>query len=130
GSDTFVWRYADADKGTDHIVDFNVREDKLDLSDLLQGETADTLENYLFFSLDKGSTIIDIDANKDGVFDQHIVLDGVDLYSQYGVADNAGIINGLLGSNGNGPLIIDTQPVTPEPSPGMPPLEHELNKIP
>ncbi|MGL5390775.1 MAG: choice-of-anchor K domain-containing protein, partial [Shewanella sp.] len=130
GADTFVWRYADADKGTDHIMDFNVREDKLDLSDLLQGETADTLENYLYFSLDKGSTIIDIDANKDGVFDQHIVLDGVDLYRQYGAVDNAGIINGLLGSNGNGPLIIDTQPVTPEPAPGMPPLDHEFNKIP
>ncbi|MFB2802357.1 choice-of-anchor K domain-containing protein [Shewanella seohaensis] len=110
GNDTFVWRYADADKGTDHIMDFNVSEDKLDLSDLLQGETADTLDEYLSFRLDNGSTVIDIDANKDGVFDQHIVLDGVNLYSQYGATDNAGIINGLLGSNGQGPLIIDTQP--------------------
>ncbi|MGL5468473.1 MAG: Ig-like domain-containing protein, partial [Shewanella sp.] len=110
GNDTFVWRYADADNGTDHIMDFKVGEDKLDLSDLLQGETANTLESYLNFSLNNGSTVIDIDANRDGTFDQHIVLDGVNLYSQYGATDNAGIINGLLGSNGQGPLIIDTQP--------------------
>ncbi|GMA84288.1 Ig-like domain-containing protein [Shewanella glacialipiscicola] len=112
GADTFVWRYADTDNGTDHIVDFNVNEDKLDLSDLLQGETANTLDEYLSFRLDNGSTVIDIDANKDGIADQHIVLDGVDLYSQYGTTDNAGIINGLLGTNGNGPLIIDAAPVT------------------
>ncbi|ABI37464.1 putative outer membrane adhesin like protein [Shewanella sp. MR-4] len=119
GSDTFVWRYADADQGTDHIMDFNVREDKLDLSDLLQGETANTLESYLKFSLDNGSTVIDIDANKDGVFDQHIVLDGVNLFDQYSATDNAGVINGLLGSNGNGPLIIDAAPVTPEAPQGV-----------
>ncbi|MGI1938094.1 VCBS domain-containing protein, partial [Shewanella oncorhynchi] len=120
GADTFVWRYTDADQGTDHIMDFNVSEDKLDLSDLLQGETANTLESYLNFSLDSnGSTVIDIDANKDGVIDQHIVLDGVNLYSQYGATDNAGIINGLLGTNGSGPLIIDTQPVNPETPQGL-----------
>ncbi|WP_297897412.1 type I secretion C-terminal target domain-containing protein [Shewanella sp.] len=119
GADKFVWRYADADNGTDHIMDFNANQDKLDLSDLLQGETANTLENYLNFSLDNGSTVIDIDANKDGVFEQHIVLDGVDLYSQYGAIDNAGIINGLLGSNGNGPLIIDAAPVTPDAPQGL-----------
>jgi VCBS repeat-containing protein len=120
GADTFVWRYADADKGTDHIVDFNANEDKLDLSDLLQGETANTLDEYLSFRLDNGSTVIDIDANKDGTVDQHIVLDGVDLYSQYGATDNAGIINGLLGTNGSGPLIIDTQPIVAAPD-----LKHE-----
>ncbi|MGL4713542.1 MAG: calcium-binding protein, partial [Shewanella sp.] len=115
GADTFVWRYADADKGTDHIVDFNVSEDKLDLSDLLQGETADTLDEYLSFRLDNGSTIIDIDADKNGTVDQHIVLDGVNLYSQYGATNNAGIITGLLGTNGNGPLIVDTQPIVAAP---------------
>ncbi|MEL4370059.1 choice-of-anchor K domain-containing protein, partial [Shewanella xiamenensis] len=130
GADTFVWRYADADKGTDHIMDFNVSEDKLDLSDLLQGETAGTLESYLSFSLNNGSTVIDIDANKDGTFDQHIVLDGVNLYSQFGATDNAGIINGLLGSNGNGPLIIDTAPpVTPDAPQGVTPLTDPHNNI-
>ncbi|NMD52849.1 type I secretion C-terminal target domain-containing protein, partial [Shewanella sp. DNRA4] len=130
GADTFVWRYADADKGTDHIMDFKVGEDKLDLSDLLQGKTANTLESYLNFSLNNGSTVIDIDANKDGTFDQHIVLDGVNLYSQFGATDNAGIINGLLGSNGNGPLIIDTAPpVTPDAPQGVTPLTDPHNNI-
>ncbi|MGL6122219.1 MAG: type I secretion C-terminal target domain-containing protein, partial [Shewanella sp.] len=120
GADTFVWRYADADKGTDHIMDFNVSEDKLDLSDLLQGETATTLDEYLSFRLDSnGSTVIEIDANKDGVIDQHIVLDGVNLLDKYG-ATNADIINGLLGTNGSGPLIIDTQPIVAAPD-----LKHE-----
>ncbi|MEL4432057.1 Ig-like domain-containing protein, partial [Shewanella mangrovisoli] len=128
GNDTFLWRYADADQGTDHIMDFNVREDKLDLSDLLQGETANTLESYLNFSLDNnGSTVIDIDANKDGVFDQHIVLDGVNLFSQYSATDNAGVINGLLGTNGNGPLIIDAAPVTPDAPQGVTPLTDPHN---
>ncbi|MFB2725584.1 beta strand repeat-containing protein [Shewanella mangrovisoli] len=128
GNDTFLWRYADADQGTDHIMDFNVREDKLDLSDLLQGETANTLESYLNFSLDNnGSTVIDIDANKDGVFDQYIVLDGVNLFNQYSATDNAGVINGLLGTNGNGPLIIDAAPVTPDAPQGVTPLTDPHN---
>ncbi|PWF62819.1 hypothetical protein CBX96_14435, partial [Shewanella sp. BC20] len=131
GADTFVWRYADADQGTDHIMDFNVSQDKLDLSDLLQGETANTLESYLQFSLDNnGSTVIDIDANKDGEFDQHIVLDGVNLFSEYSATDNAGVINGLLGTNGNGPLIIDAAPpVTLEAPQGVAPLTDLHNNI-
>ncbi|MGI2098199.1 type I secretion C-terminal target domain-containing protein, partial [Shewanella glacialipiscicola] len=116
GSDTFVWSAGES--GTDHITDFNVNEDKLDLSDLLQGETTNNLDSYLNFSLNSsGSTVIDIDGNKDGVFEQHIVLDGVDLYSTYNVTTETGIINGLLGVNGNGPLIIDNAPVTPEVTP-------------
>ncbi|MCK7632029.1 VCBS domain-containing protein, partial [Shewanella putrefaciens] len=121
GADTFVWRYAEF--GTDHIMDFKVTEDKLDLSDLLQGESANNLDSYLNFSLDStGSTVIDIDANLDGVYEQHIILDGVNLFTTYGATNDAGVINGLLGTNGNGPLIIDTQPVNPET-----PLEVPLN---
>ncbi|MCU8083930.1 VCBS domain-containing protein, partial [Shewanella sp. SM23] len=129
GADTFVWRYAET--GTDHITDFNIHEDKLDLSDLLQGESNNTLHSYLNFSLVSGSTVIDIDGNKDGVFEQHIVLDGVDLYSAYNTTTETGIINGLLGTNGSGPLIVDTQPVTPEPSSGLAPLNsNEQHNIP
>ena len=129
GSDTFVWNKGEY--GTDHITDFNIHEDKLDLSDLLQGESNNTLHSYLNFSLVSGSTVIDIDGNKDGVFEQHIVLDGVDLYSAYNTTTETGIINGLLGTNGSGPLIVDTQPVTPELSPGLAPLNsNEQHNIP
>lgn len=99
-----------AKTGTDHIIDFDVNEDKLDLSDLLQGEESGNLEDFLSFSIAGGSTTIEIDADKDGNVDQRIVLDGVDLAHEYGLdaSDETGIITNLLG-NGAGPLIVDTQ---------------------
>ena len=105
GADTFVWSAGST--GTDHITDFNLSKDKLDLSDLLQDESSVNLENYLHFTFDAGTTTIEIDANHDGDIDQLIVLDGVDL-STFGTTD-AAIINGLLGNNGDGALIIDNQ---------------------
>ncbi|MCL2911628.1 tandem-95 repeat protein, partial [Shewanella aquimarina] len=102
-ADTFVWQQGDT--GTDHITDFDISQDKLDLSDLLQGENGGNLEDYLHFTVDNGSTTIEIDANNDGHVDQTIVLDGVDL-SHLGTTDGQ-IINGLLGSEGNGALIVD-----------------------
>nr|MCH1931040.1 type I secretion C-terminal target domain-containing protein [Shewanella shenzhenensis] len=121
GHDTFSWRYADENNNIDHITDFNVNEDKLDLRDLLQGEDSnpESLINYLHFSLDSAgtSTVIDIDADQDGVFEQHIILDGVNLIQQYvtdgSMEPNEAVINGLLSSNGNGPtLIVDDAPAT------------------
>ncbi|ABV36951.1 putative outer membrane adhesin like protein [Shewanella sediminis HAW-EB3] len=108
GADTFIW--AKGEEGTDHITDFDLNEDKLDLSDLLQGENNGNLDEYLNFSVDSAShsTTIDIDGDGDGTFEQHIVLDGVDLKAAFGNTDGQ-IINGLLGENGEGPLIIDTQ---------------------
>ncbi|MCG9757012.1 type I secretion C-terminal target domain-containing protein [Shewanella insulae] len=102
-ADTFVWQQGDT--GTDHITDFDINQDKLDLSDLLQGENGGNLEDYLHFTVDNGSTTIEVDANNDGHVDQTIVLDGVDL-SHLGTTDGQ-IINGLLGSEGHGALIVD-----------------------
>ncbi|WP_119978860.1 type I secretion C-terminal target domain-containing protein, partial [Shewanella algidipiscicola] len=104
-ADTFVWQQGDT--GTDHITDFNVSQDKLDLSDLLQGETINNLENYLHFTVENGNTTIEIDANDDGNIDQMIVLDGIDLFAELGVNSDAEVINSLLGTNGDGALIID-----------------------
>ncbi|WP_173247973.1 Ig-like domain-containing protein [Shewanella sp. DC2-4] len=120
GADTFVWRYAET--GIDHITDFNVNEDKLDLSDLLQGVNSNDLNDYLSFSFDDGSTSITIDTDGNGPnsVTQLIILDGVDLSREYGVTSDVGIINGLLGTNGNGPLIVDTQPIVVDPE-----LKHE-----
>ncbi|MPY23725.1 tandem-95 repeat protein, partial [Shewanella sp. YLB-07] len=107
GADTFIW--TTGSEGTDHIADFNLNEDKLDLSDLIQGATTGNLDEYLNFSVDitSHSTTIDIDADGDGTFEQHIVLDGVDLKAAFGNTDEQ-IINGLLGENSDGPLIIDS----------------------
>ncbi|QYJ86453.1 tandem-95 repeat protein [Shewanella mesophila] len=104
GSDIFVWQQGDT--GTDHITDFNVNQDKLDLSDLLQGEDTGNLANYLHFTVENGSTTIEVDANDDGNVDQMIVLDGVNLFEQLGVSSDAEVINSLLNSNGESALII------------------------
>ncbi|WP_394391187.1 Ig-like domain-containing protein [Shewanella woodyi] len=111
GEDTFVWNQGDT--GNDHITDFKIADDKLDLSDLLQGVSAEELASHLEFSFDENSTTIAIDADKDGDVDQYITLDGVDLRDEFGLSNGepdfeGSIIQGLLGSNGDGALIIDS----------------------
>ncbi|MGX9462968.1 type I secretion C-terminal target domain-containing protein, partial [Shewanella sp. A14] len=109
GNDTFVW--SKGDTGIDTIKDFEVNHDTLHISDLLQNEQSGNLENYLDFSFNNGSTTISIDADNDGIVDQVIVLDGVDLSQEYGATDGV-IINGLLN---DGALVVDA--ATPAPSP-------------
>ncbi|MDF0535184.1 VWA domain-containing protein, partial [Shewanella sp. A32] len=105
GKDTFVWLAGET--GTDHVTDFTLNQDKLDISDLLINWNGDssTLDNYLSISVVNGSTVIAIDANADSNIDQTIVLDGTDV-SDYGSTSSA-MIQGLVAS-GNGPLIIGT----------------------
>ncbi|MEG3755583.1 VCBS domain-containing protein, partial [Psychromonas arctica] len=63
GADTFIWGDADT-YGSDSITDFNVAEgDKLDLSDLLQGETEDSLGQYFDISFDGTDTTISVSSN-------------------------------------------------------------------
>ncbi|WP_434953374.1 type I secretion C-terminal target domain-containing protein [Shewanella sp. HL-SH4] len=111
GIDTFVWQKGEF--GNDIISDFNRLEDKIDLRDLLINEEYNNLENLLNFSYNaKGSSIIEIDADGDGTFEQTITLDGVDLAGIYGSSAEGVIINGLLK---DGALIVDTNP-TPAPN--------------
>ncbi|RYY04220.1 MAG: retention module-containing protein [Gammaproteobacteria bacterium] len=111
GADTFVWNLVD--KGTtaapakDTVTDFNTAAgDKLDLHDLLQGETNSTLTNYLHFTSDGTNTTVSISSagaftgsNYGTATDQTIVLSGVNL-----TGGDAAIIN-LLKTNSN--LITD-----------------------
>ncbi|MGI2114967.1 beta strand repeat-containing protein, partial [Shewanella frigidimarina] len=113
GNDTFVW--SKGDTGTDTIKDFEVNNDSLHISDLLQNEQSGDLDDYLDFSFSNGSTTISIDADHNGSIDQVIVLDGVDLSQEYGSTTDGVIINGLLN---DGALIVDTPTVNPAPSPG------------
>jgi Ca2+-binding RTX toxin-like protein len=112
GADVFVWN--SGDEGTaitpavDTVVDFNQDPgDKLNLSDLLQGEhsgVAGSLETYLHFA-STGATETTIEVKSDGaagVVDQMIVLQGVSLAS-LGANDTA-IINNLIT---NGKLVTD-----------------------
>ncbi|WP_309247291.1 tandem-95 repeat protein [Shewanella sp. VB17] len=111
-TDTFVWQQGDT--GTDHIVDFNITDDKLDLSDLLHGVSAKELADHLDFSFDNTThtTTIAVNADSQGEVEQYITLDGVDLRDAFNVQPGddieTTIIQGLLGHNGDGALIIDS----------------------
>ncbi|MFZ3175435.1 MAG: VCBS domain-containing protein, partial [Thiobacillus sp.] len=117
GADTFIWKLAD--RGTpgtpavDMVTDFDstANSDKLDLRDLLQGESASTLTNYLHFEKAGSDTLIQISSTGGftggtyvaGATDQTIILSGTDLVSAYGTTD-ANIITNLLSQ---GKLITD-----------------------
>ncbi|TFF34076.1 type I secretion C-terminal target domain-containing protein [Pseudomonas sp. RIT623] len=59
GADTFVWKAGDL--GKDVIKDFNVKEgDRLDLSDLLQGEKASTIDNFLKITTVGGESTLQV----------------------------------------------------------------------
>ncbi|WP_372880176.1 type I secretion C-terminal target domain-containing protein [Psychromonas sp.] len=104
GADTFIWQSAD-NTVSDHISNFNATEDTLDLSDLLNVELGDNLNDFLNFTSDGTNTTIDIfadgDASDAGTPSQTIVLDGVNLGS-----DDVTVINALFEPDNSGALII------------------------
>ncbi|MEO1929120.1 MAG: type I secretion C-terminal target domain-containing protein, partial [Gammaproteobacteria bacterium] len=96
GNDTFKWQAGET--GTDTIADWSTGTDKLDLSELLQGETDITLVNYLEFSYANSETTLTIDVDgSGGDTDQQIVFVGVNLILLG--SDNQAIITSLLGTN-------------------------------
>ncbi|MHA6138012.1 retention module-containing protein [Pseudomonas mohnii] len=119
GADTFEWLKGNS--GHDVVTDFAPGTDKLDLSQLLQGEnnTAASLDDYLHFTVSGSGasvvTSIDVSALAGAAPNQTIDLAGVNLASHYGVtpgaggvitgADTATIINGMLNDHS---LKVDT----------------------
>lgn len=103
GSDTFVWLAGGS--GVDHVTDFDPGQDSLDLSDLLAGldpslgmsDLASVLGSYLTLTTGSSTTLT---VNPDGAgplpASQTIVLDGVNLSTAYGSADQASIIHAML----------------------------------
>jgi len=96
GSDTYIWQRGD--EGTDAIdtvTDFThgPNGDTIDLSDLLQSESASSLADYLTVTSDGTHTTImaAIDGLNSGTTTQTIVLEGVDL-------TDASIWGGALGA--------------------------------
>ncbi|MHC8304924.1 retention module-containing protein [Pseudomonas sp. PB3P13] len=94
GADTFQWLKGNS--GHDVVTDFTPGTDKLDLSQLLQGENASvsSLDDYLHFKvIGSGSeviTSIDVSAMAGAAPNQTIDLAGVNLASHYGVTPGAG----------------------------------------
>jgi Ca2+-binding RTX toxin-like protein len=120
GADTFQWLKGNS--GHDVVTDFTPGTDKLDLSQLLQGEngTAASLDDYLHFKVvGSGASVltsIDVSAMAGATPNQTIDLAGVNLASHYGVTPGAGgvvagghdtatIINGMLNDHS---LKVDT----------------------
>ncbi|WP_236708408.1 type I secretion C-terminal target domain-containing protein, partial [Pseudomonas sp. Root562] len=119
GADTFQWLKGNS--GHDVITDFTPGTDKLDLSQLLQGEngSAASLDDYLHFTVSGSGaslvTSIDVSGMAGAAPNQTIDLAGVNLASHYGVtpgaggviagADTATIINGMLNDHS---LKVDT----------------------
>ena len=104
GSDTFIWQ--SGDNGTvlnptlDTISDFSAGAggDKLDLSNLLQGEESGSLTDFLHFDSDgNGGTMVSVDVDGGGSFEtsQQINLVNVDLTVGGSLSDQD-IINNLL----------------------------------
>ncbi len=117
GADTFVW--ALVDKGIngkpaiDKVADFNLVEDKLDLKDLLVGESNGNILNYLDIttSYTAGVTNTEIRISNTGGFtggnysaaaeNQHITLAGVNLLAG---TNEANLLANLISQN---KLVID-----------------------
>ncbi|WP_306219056.1 immunoglobulin-like domain-containing protein, partial [Pseudomonas sp. Pse1] len=61
GADTFVWRQGDT--GNDVIKDFKASEgDRIDLRDLLQGESASTIDNFLKITTVEGVSTLQVSS--------------------------------------------------------------------
>jgi Ca2+-binding RTX toxin-like protein len=110
GADTFIWKLGDGGSigipVTDAITDFNLDSvalggDVLDLRDLLVGESAGNLANFLHFEKAGGDTVVHVSATGgfSGGFTavadvQIITLSAVDLVT--GFANDQAIITDLL----------------------------------
>ena len=102
GDDTFVWNFGD--QGTaqtpaaDVVKDFGNGNDKLDLSDLLQGEEKVTdLSTFLHFDREGDNTVLKVSSTgglntKGDNFDQKITLEGV----KWDAVDTAASQNQLI----------------------------------
>ena len=107
GADTF--QYLKGNSGHDTITDFTPGTDKLDLSQLLQGENGTTasLDDYLHFTVTgTGASVltsIDVSAMAGAAPNQTIDLAGVNLASHYGVTPGAG---GMIASGHDTATII------------------------
>ncbi|WP_159814643.1 retention module-containing protein [Pseudomonas sp. 18058] len=107
GADTF--QYLKGNSGHDTITDFTPGTDKLDLSQLLQGENGTTasLDDYLHFTVTgTGASVltsIDVSAMAGATPNQTIDLAGVNLASHYGVTPGAG---GMIASGHDTATII------------------------
>ncbi len=109
GADTFIWRQGDDQQqgggvAQDYVTDFSLVEgDRLDLSDLLQGEKPGTIDQYLKVSFEGGDTVLHVAPDGVGQFTQDIHLQGwsqTDWQSAYGSSiDAENLVQKLVAEN-------------------------------
>ncbi|MFC1684089.1 type I secretion C-terminal target domain-containing protein, partial [Pseudomonadota bacterium] len=101
GVDTFDFNQGDegtsGSPAVDTITDFTAG-DKLDLSDMLVGEEAGDINNYLDMNFVGGNTVIDVTHDPDSAsgVTQQIVLEGVDLSAGSTVTIDDLVANGTI----------------------------------
>ena len=90
GKDTFLWR----DTITDFsIIDGGLTGDKIDLSNLLENETKDTISTYLSLSDDTTTdSELLVDKNADGTIDLTININGAAGESILDLMDSGNLI--------------------------------------
>jgi Mg-chelatase subunit ChlD len=107
GADSFIFDASTMGSNaveTDTITDFNQGQgDKLDLTDLLSGENASNLDDYLSFSKVGNDTLINVKADGSGDVDHIIKLENTDLTNNGNNTDQQ-IIDDLLSGNN---LLVD-----------------------
>ena len=100
-SDTFIWHASDVGSSQspaeDIITDFHAGQggDVIDLSDVLVDDS-EPLENYLSLNFENGDTTIEVKPAGDSGVTQKIKLEGVDLSSYGGGANDSEILNNLI----------------------------------
>ena len=100
-SDTFIWHASDVGSSgspaEDTITDFHAGQggDVIDLSDVLVDDS-EPLENYLSLNFENGDTTIEVKAGGGSDVTQKIKLEGVDLSSYGGGANDSEILNNLI----------------------------------
>ncbi|MEC6814979.1 cadherin-like domain-containing protein, partial [Photobacterium toruni] len=99
GKDTFSWNHNLSNHDTDHIKDFNIHEDKLNLSDLLHNATENTIDHYLTIHQSGNDTVLSVNVDAKHDVEQNIVLDNI---KSGDVKANLGVItNNLLHFDGD-----------------------------
>ncbi|PSU20489.1 hypothetical protein CTM97_17665, partial [Photobacterium phosphoreum] len=99
GKDTFSWNHNLSHHDTDHIKDFNIHEDKLNLSDLLHNATENTIDHYLTIHQSGNDTVFSVNVDARNDVEQNIVLDNTKIGD---VKANLGVItNNLLHFDGD-----------------------------
>lgn len=92
-----IFRFTEADDGSINVItDFEKGVDVVDLKELLSGEDAGNLSDYLAFSQDGNDTVLNVTPAGDGGDSQQIRFEDTNLMDLYGVAGSEALIQAMV----------------------------------